>query len=460
MPTRNAESPPGSLYPKRGRWYWSVRLPGTPARRAYPLIPGGRLEIDDGAARVLQPAGMPRMATTERAAAAAIAWELWRQAATAAAAGPAAGPLRMAELVARYLDHARTYYRNRDGEPTGEADNLALALRPAADRWGDLPAAEFEARHLLELRRWWVAGRWDGDPPAAAGRPLAVSTVNSRVRAVTRCFRWAAAEQLCPALVWHGLTAIAPLVPGRCAARVPRPISPVPDWVVDATLEFLPPVLRAMVETQRLTGMRSSELCQMTPAAVGRLLGDVWIYSVRQHKGRHHGAEDRPKQIALGPRARAILAPLLAGRPPHAAVFSPAEAQAQRLEARNADRQTPAGQGNEPGTHRLEDPQRTPGEAYTRSSYYRAIQYAVASANRARRAEAKAAGADQWIRVPRWHPHQLRHSAAGSITEAAELRDAAAVLGHETIQMTAQYARDAVERIRLARAIETARKLG
>ena len=37
----------------------------------------------------------------------------------------------------------------------------------------------------------------------------------------------------------------------------------VPDWVIEATLPFLPPVVAALVQVQRLTGMRPSEVLSM-----------------------------------------------------------------------------------------------------------------------------------------------------------------------------------------------------
>jgi integrase len=492
-PTSTA--PPGSIYRNGNRLWWSVHLPGTAARASYPLIPGARLQLEAGAAHVEADPGGTRFATADVGIAQTLAWAFWHQA-VAAAAGQAAasGTLTLALLVQRFLDWAPTYYRNADGEQTGEADNLRLSCQPISNRWPELPAVEFQVRHLLAYRHYLVTGEWlDAHAPAIAteampgvlpfgGTPestgedissptapqapagatrkgLARSTVNQRISSVQRMFGWACGEaQLLPSHVSLALDLIRPLKRGRSAVRETEPVEPVEDWAVEATLPYLTTVVRAMVQIQRLTGMRSTELCRMTPERIGRMHDGFWVYHCRLHKTRHKKHSD--KSIALGPQAQGFLGPLLVGRGPGRPVFSPAESEAERRAARHAERKTPAEQGNGPGTNRQETPEKTAGDAYDRSSYYNAIRYGIRAANKARAAAAAAEGHDTWVPIPHWHPHQLRHNAADSITENADLAAAAAVLGHDTVAMTAHYARNAVDRIKLARAIDVARKMG
>ena len=103
---------------------------------------------------------------------------------------------------------------------------------------------------------------------------------------------------------------------------------------------------------------------------------------------------------------------------------------------------TPAGQGNEPGTNRAEDPQRRPRDRYTTDSYRRAIERAcdrafpaadelrsgpeneTPDARAVRLAQVKA-----WRKAHRWHPHQLRHSAATKIRKQFGLEAGAGHLG-------------------------------
>ena len=456
--SRTFGAAPGSIYRNGNRFWWSVKLPGAARVKAYPLIPDGRVVVEDDALRVRPSAGGPTCATGDRAVAEEIAADLWSRAVARAAGEPAAGRLLLSVLVDMYVERCRVYYRNRDGEQTREAANQELAVRPLKQRWPTLPAPDFTFEHLLELRTWLETRKWPEDSePDPDLRRLTVSTVNKRVASVIRMFKWAAGERLVPARIPGELQIIRPLEEGRCKARSSEPVDPVPDDVIDATLPFLPPVVQAMVRVQRLTGMRSGELCRMTPMAIDRG-GKIWVYNCRQYKNRHRKKRDEPKQIALGPRAQEILTPLLAGRPIHLPVFSPAEAQAQRNEQRRAERQSEVQPSQE--DRRKAEPQKQPGDGYDRTSYYKAIAYAVRAANRARKKAAEAAGRKKWVRLPHWHPHQLRHAAADDITTQEDLKAAAAVLGHETLAMTAKYAKGAVERIKLARAFDVAERLG
>ena len=59
----------------------------------------------------------------------------------------------------------------------------------------------------------------------------------------SRMFRWAVENDLCPATVWQRLPR-GGLAKGRTKAREPKPVLPVADEVVDATLPHLPPVCK------------------------------------------------------------------------------------------------------------------------------------------------------------------------------------------------------------------------
>lgn len=51
----------------------------------------------------------------------------------------------VSELLAAYLDHARTYYRDADGNPTRECANIAPLLRMLIELYGDQSASRFDA---------------------------------------------------------------------------------------------------------------------------------------------------------------------------------------------------------------------------------------------------------------------------------------------------------------------------
>src|SRR5512135_1358704 len=48
--------------------------------------------------------------------------------------------LSLNELILAYWRHAEGYYRRSDGSPTGELDNLRLALKPLRQLYGSTPA--------------------------------------------------------------------------------------------------------------------------------------------------------------------------------------------------------------------------------------------------------------------------------------------------------------------------------
>jgi hypothetical protein len=49
-----------------------------------------------------------------------------------------------------------------------------------------------------------------------------------------------------------------------------KKVKPAPEEHIDAILPHLTPSVRAMVEVQRLTGMRPGEVCRMTTGPIDR----------------------------------------------------------------------------------------------------------------------------------------------------------------------------------------------
>lgn len=156
--------------------------------------------------------------------------------------------------------------------------------------------------------------------------------------------------------------------------------------------------------------------------------------------------------IYFGPQAQEVIRPFLHDRATNAFLFSPAESDTERRERQHAERKTPDGQGNEPGTNRKENPKRKPGARFTTNTYHRAIQYVcdrtfpppplltkrdgeTVDAWRDR-LEAEGLWDDlaAWRRAHRFHPHQLRHNAATELRKAFGLEAAQLTLGHASAQ--------------------------
>ncbi len=164
------------------------------------------------------------------------------------------------------------------------------------------------------------------------------------------------------------------------------------------------PCLWAIVELQRLTGMRSGEVVIMRGCDLD-MSGKLWLYRLESHKTQHHGHE---RVVEIGPRAQEIIRPFL--KPDlEAPLFSPADAEIERRAKLHARRKTPLSCGNRPGTNRKCKPRRVPKERYTSDSYRRAVTQACDLADLATK-KRQNLPADSERVVPRWHPHQLRHS--------------------------------------------------
>ncbi len=342
--------------------------------------------------------------------------------------------ITIAELALAYLRFAKTYYR-RDGRPTGELSPVKDAIRFLRTFYGHTLVSDFGPLSLESLQMRLVA----------AG--LARSTINSHICRIRRVFRWGVAKEMIPASILEALRALPGLRRGRTSAREPKPVLPVPDEVVEGTLPYLPPVVCDMVRFERLTGCRPGEVCMIRPVDVDRS-GEVWQYVPERHKTEHHG---RKRVIFIGPKAQAILLPYLL-RDSQARCFQPSESEAKRKARMRAQRRTPV-QPSQLDRSKPR-PKRKPREHYTKDAYNRAIRRAIAKANAKLQAEAEKAGTTPQL-LPRWHPNQLRHSAATEIRKQFGLEPVQAVLGHASMNVSEIYAEKNME---LAAAIM--RKIG
>ena len=329
---------------------------------------------------------------------------------------------------------------------------VRATLRTFRQLYGTTPAAAFGPNSLRLLRE--AAVRGDSNAAPSPRRPLSRPVANRFARAIIGVFKWAVAHELIESRVYEALRTLEPLRRGQTDAHEPPPVKPVPDAFVDAALPHMPPPVRAMVELQRSTGMRSGEVVIMRTRDVDTT-GRVWTYTPAYHKTAHRGLD---RTVHLGPRAQDVLKPWLRTNLDEY-LFSPAEAEATRLAGRHARRKTPMSYGNRPGTNRKATPARPPADRYTSDSYRRAITRACDKANRAAKLKVAEAGrevaADERL-VPRWHPHQLRHNFATMIRREYGLEAAQILLGHSSALVT-----DAVYAERdMRKAEEIAAKLG
>jgi integrase len=258
--------------------------------------------------------------------------------------------------------------------------------------------------------------------------------INANLGRIKQFFKWAVSEKLLPSSVYESLATVGGLKKGRTEAREPDPVTPVPDFVVDATLPFLPPVVADMVRFQRLTGCRPGEVCLIRSCDEDRS-GEMWQDVPESHKTEHY---DRQRSIYIGPKAQQILLPYLL-RNAESYCFSPAESRRKQY-ARMRELRKSKVQPSQLNRCKRR-PRRTPGEHYSKDSYNWAIRRAVKRANRHR---------EEKDQLPHWHRNQLRLAVATEIRRQFGLEAAQVTLGHAKADVTQVYAErdfELVERV-------------
>lgn len=308
------------------------------------------------------------------------------------------------ELWKRFQVYAADYYRKpKTRRPTGEAANIADAMRPVLKHFGRLDAAEFSPLKLARVRDAMIE---DG---------LARNTINARVGRIKRVFAWATSLELIPPTVITALRCVPSLKPGRSDARETADVAPVSPAVLEATIAKLPPTVVEMVRLQLVTGMRPGELLAMRWCDIDTER-NPWTYVPSEHKNEHHAMA---RVVPIGPRGQAILKP--------------------RLIALRGD---VAGSIAAPGSTEYQHSKlvftQASGRPFDRRLYRQIIIRA-----------AKRAG------VPPWFPNQLRHNAGTTLRARAGREAARVVLGHTDARTTDIYALPDVEA-----ALDVMRKLG
>lgn len=368
--------------------------------------------------------------------------------------------LTVVELIARFMTHASTFYVRPDGTPTSEAATLAAAMGPLKALYGSTSAIDFGPMGLRAVREKMISMGWSR------------KSINHQIARIRHMFKWAASQELVPASIHVALATVAGLKAGKSAARETAKIRPVPKPMLDATIEHMPPVVRDMVLLQLVTGMRSGELLTMRTCDIDTS-GDVWTYTLAQHKTAHHG---HTREVMIGPRGQEILANRL--RPNvREFIFRPEDAEAWRKEQCKTHRHPSVRKSRRISDRKLND-------RYSVVSYHRAIAYACVKAyplpDHLARQRVAAAGrkekstrwetlgewkdrigtdgwkaAKAWRKEHHWHPHQLRHNAATELRREFGIEAARIILGHRSAAITEVYA----EQDR-SKAQEIVRKIG
>ena len=365
----------GSVYARNDRFYYQYKTPKG-KYQTVPLIPPGG-----------------RFATKDRNLAYALAGDVWAKVTTTPQAKYDGS---LVSMVVKYLSYSSEYYHG-----SSQGGLVVQAVKPMLDYCHPgMLAEDFGPKKLKEYREHLVD----------TGN-LCRKTVNKKISIIKQCFKWAASEELVPGSVYMALQSVSGLSKGRSKAVDRPPVGPVPEIYVERVLPHLSSVVRAMVELQMLTGMRSGELVIMRPMDIDTS-GAIWLYRPESHKTEHLGYK---RLIALRPKAQAIALYFMKSRKSiNDYLFKPIEATWERYGSEKR-------QENRPGI--------SYHEHYTSNSYRTALQRGIKRSRKADESD-----------MPDFTPHQLRHTAATKIRKLFGLDASRAVLGHSTTDVTEIYA--------------------
>jgi integrase len=359
--------------------------------------------------------------------------------------------LSVNELFAAYWRFATSYYV-KNGQPTGEVENIRDAARPLTLLYGQCMASKFGPLALEAVRE------------AMIKQGLCRNVINARVNRIRRMFKWGVSKQMVPPLVLQSLQSLAPLKKGRCNVREAAPVKPVAEENVKAILTHVSPQVTAMIQLQMLTGMRPGEVVIMRGCDITHS-GKLWTYIPSSHKTEHH---DRKRIIHIGPQAQKILETWMA-HDLQAYLFSPAEAEKYRRKQQHAQRRKLLSCGNCPDRYHRKRLIKMPAERYTTTSYARAIadacdkrfppprhlsrirmpargrkarstRWETVTEWRSRIGDQKWAELKSWQHEHRWSPNQLRHNAATYLRKQFGIEAARVILGHSSAAVTEIYA--------------------
>jgi integrase len=193
----------------------------------------------------------------------------------------------------------------KHGRKTSEYHLQKSATNYAVALYGETPVTEFGAEQLRAVRKTII------------DQGLARRTVNGYQTRIVQMFGWGVGKKLVPADVWTELKQVELLERGKTTAP-DRPRRRSAPWsAVEAVFPHLHKegpkraVLEAMIRFHWLIGCRPQDVASLTPVDLDRA-HSPWLWTVEKHKNEHR---DQQLTYWVGPRAQAILAPLLVGCP-------------------------------------------------------------------------------------------------------------------------------------------------
>lgn len=300
----------------------------------------------------------------------------------------------IAALLAAYLQDMSTKY---SASYLGE---LRMDARIIVRHAGRLDADEFGPNELRSIRHTTTY-------PDTGRRAWTRQGANRFGRRVIAIWKWGVSRGLVRAETYAALNTLEPLRMGVGVDA--EQVVPVDEATIEATLAELSPPLSAMVRLQLLTGMRPGEVVQMRACDLDTR-AQPWSYRPQHHKTGHLG---KSKTIYFGPRGQEIVSGFLseAGVGFLFCYLGETPSRTKPIDWRIMER-----------------------HPYSVASYRRAVERACDRANIA------AGGSTSLRAIPRWTPHQLRHTYATRVRAEYGAEQARAALGHAHLRTTEIYA--------------------
>jgi integrase len=356
-------------------------------------------------------------------------------------AKPQSEVLTVTEFTVGCYRHCEKYYV-KNGRATSQLLIINLAIGVVQRLYGRTLVKDFDPLTLKACRSEFIR------------QGLSRRECNRRTTLIKQAFKWGVEEMLVPPNVYYGLQAVRGLSAGRCEAKDPAPIGPVPEAIVERTIDYMTPTVAAMVRLQLASAMRPGEVVVMRACDLN-MSGPIWEYRPETFKTEHHAGSSRV--IMLGPKAQEVIKPFL--RTISGYLFSPRQSDAERNEHRRAERKSPLWPSH---VKHQEAKKARRGRKATRdqwnvNAYRRAIAWAcdgafphptLAGVLPSAMTEAEKAELETWRKSHRWHPNQLRHTAATTIRRQFGAEAAQSVLGHAELSTTEIYAEKNLEAAR------------
>ena len=239
---------------------------------------------------------------------------------------------------------------------------------------------------------------------------------NMLMRFVRAMLKWGILRKLVPHQVYVEAQFIPALKRGKTRAHEKPPRQDVPDSVIDRTLPYLLPTIRAMVQIQRFASMRPSEVCRMKVGEIDTAYTTadgvvIWMYTPGTNKNSWREKKQKGEYlriIPLGKPEQDIITPRLIGKADTDYIFSPKDTMQEKYARDTTKRKTKVQPSQvKRKEQNAKKPKRNDRDHYDRNSYNRAIQRAITAANKHLPDNEK---------IPHWTPYQLRHTGISTQT--------------------------------------------